>query len=111
MGLYYYRSIQIHRIRCHGLLYFRLNKYNIMKKFGLIGRNISYSFSRGYFAEKFQKLGLTDCTYVNFDFQDISELTEVLKEKEQGLKGMNVTIPYKQEVQPFLTSIDKDAKA
>lgn len=78
--------------------------------FGLVGKNISYSFSRGYFAEKFQKLGLENHQYVNFDLQEISLLEDIIKAKENGLKGLNVTIPYKQEVQPFLNSIDADAK-
>ncbi|MDO3694247.1 shikimate dehydrogenase [Wenyingzhuangia sp. chi5] len=78
--------------------------------FGLVGKNISYSFSRGYFGEKFQKLGLENHQYVNFDLQKISVLEEIINAKENGLKGLNVTIPYKQEVQPFLSSIDVDAK-
>ena len=78
--------------------------------FGLVGKNISYSFSRGYFAEKFQKLGLENHQYVNFDLQEISLLEDIIKAKENGLKGLNVTIPYKQDVQPFLNSIDADAK-
>ncbi len=83
-----------------------------MKKvtFGLVGRNISYSFSRGHFTEKFQNLGLDDHQYVNFDLQEIAALKEVLTAKENGLKGVNVTIPYKQEVQQFLTSLDEDAQ-
>ncbi|ANW95142.1 shikimate dehydrogenase [Wenyingzhuangia fucanilytica] len=78
--------------------------------FGLVGKNISYSFSRGYFGEKFQKLGLDNHQYVNFDLQEISVLGEIIKARENGLKGLNVTIPYKQDVQPFLNSIDADAK-
>ncbi|MGY5351526.1 shikimate dehydrogenase family protein [Wenyingzhuangia sp. IMCC45533] len=83
-----------------------------MKKvtFGLVGRNISYSFSRGYFTEKFQKLNLESHQYTNFDLQDIASLKEIISLKENGLKGLNVTIPYKQEVQAFLTDIDNDAK-
>ncbi len=82
-----------------------------MKKvtFGLVGRNISYSFSRGHFTEKFKNLGLEDHQYVNFDLENISLLKQVLIAKENGLKGLNVTIPYKQEVQQFLTAIDEDA--
>lgn len=77
---------------------------------GLVGKNISYSFSRGYFSEKFDKLKLNTHQYVNFDLEDISLLKDIIKQKKQGLKGLNVTIPYKQEVQQFLTSLDKDAK-
>lgn len=78
--------------------------------FGLVGKNISYSFSRGYFAEKFKNLSLDNYQYVNFDLEQISLLSDVIKAKENGLKGLNVTIPYKQEVQGFLTAIDDDAK-
>ena len=78
--------------------------------FGLVGKNISYSFSRGYFAEKFKNLALENHQYVNFDLEQISLLGDVIKARENGLKGLNVTIPYKQEVQEFLTAIDDDAK-
>lgn len=78
--------------------------------FGLVGRDISYSFSRGYFTEKFQKEGIKDYQYINFDLQDILVLKEVISARENGLKGLNVTIPYKQEVQQFLTAIDDDAQ-
>ncbi|NIJ44549.1 shikimate dehydrogenase [Wenyingzhuangia heitensis] len=78
--------------------------------FGLVGKNISYSFSRGYFTEKFKKEGIENHHYINFDLQDISVLKKVIEIKENGLKGLNVTIPYKQEVQQFLTSLDKDAE-
>lgn len=80
-------------------------------KYGLVGRDIAYSFSRGYFKEKFEKLKLDNHQYVNFDFQKITEIAEVIQLKEDGLKGMNVTIPYKQEVMSYLTAIDPDAEA
>jgi len=80
------------------------------KLYGLLGKNISYSFSRGYFSEKFENLGYDNHKYVNFDLQKINELAEVLKEKKEILAGINVTIPYKQEVMAFLNSIDEDAK-
>ncbi|MGY5354646.1 shikimate dehydrogenase family protein [Wenyingzhuangia sp. IMCC45467] len=78
--------------------------------FGLVGKNISYSFSRGYFGEKFQKLGLENHQYVNFDLPEISVLGDIIKAREEGLKGLNVTIPYKQDVHPFLDDIDADAQ-
>lgn len=78
--------------------------------FGLVGRNISYSFSRGYFTDKFKNEGIENHQYINFDLQEISALKDVIRIKEKGLKGLNVTIPYKQEVQQFLTSLDKDAE-
>ncbi len=79
-----------------------------MLKFGLIGKNISYSFSRSYFETKFDHLGI-DATYLNFDLQDISEFRKVLKKNPQ-LKGLNVTIPYKEEIIPFLNSLDPVAE-
>jgi len=78
--------------------------------FGLVGKAISYSFSRGYFAEKFKNLKLENHQYVNFDLETVDPLKQVIEARKEGLKGLNVTIPYKQEVQQFLTSIDKDAE-
>lgn len=79
------------------------------KTFGLLGKNISYSFSRGYFAEKFKKLNLKNHVYKNFDLQDITALPSTLK-KEDFLKGMNVTIPYKEDVLKYLDKLDKTAE-
>lgn len=79
-----------------------------MRKFGLVGKNISYSFSRSYFSEKFQKEGVA-ATYENFDLQDIKEFPAVLKQNPE-LAGLNVTIPYKQAVLPFLDQLDPVAK-
>lgn len=79
------------------------------KLFGLLGRDISYSFSRGYFTEKFAELNLNNHKYVNFDLQNIEELPAIISEKE-NLKGINVTIPYKEDVIPFLSKLDKTAR-
>lgn len=78
--------------------------------FGLVGRNISYSFSRGYFSDKFQKLQLTGHHYTNFDIQSIEEFPDVITQNPT-LIGLNVTIPYKELIIPFLTSLDQTAKA
>lgn len=65
---------------------------NVSKhKFGLIGKNIDYSFSKGYFAEKFKTENLPH-DYVNFDLQKISEFEDIFKNSE-NIKGLNVTIP------------------
>lgn len=80
-----------------------------MRRFGLVGRNIGYSFSRGYFAEKFGKLGLADHLYENFDLADISEFPGLLK-RYPDLVGLNVTIPYKEAVIPFLKALDPEAR-
>lgn len=79
-----------------------------MAKFGLIGKDIDYSFSRSYFAEKFSNEKL-DHSYVNFDIQSIEEFPKIISETK-GLKGLNVTIPYKQEVIPYLNKLNKTAK-
>ena len=55
--------------------------------FGLLGKNIAYSFSRGYFTKKFEKLGFTNHKYVNFDIQNIEEFPSIIKENKKNLKG------------------------
>jgi shikimate dehydrogenase len=77
------------------------------KRYGLLGKNISYSFSQGYFTQKFKDLGLNDHSYENFDLQEITELERVLSQNQ--LKGLNVTIPYKEEVIPYLDEMDAQA--
>ena len=77
-------------------------------RFGLLGRNISYSFSQGYFTQKFKDLGLNGYSYENFDIQRIEELEMVLSQSD--IKGLNVTIPYKEEVIPFLDELDAKAE-
>ena len=79
-----------------------------MKNFGLLGKNIDYSFSRGYFKDKFETNKL-DCTYNNFDLEAIEDF-ESLKTTETQLSGLNVTIPYKQVVLPYLDAIDSEAQ-
>ncbi len=79
-------------------------------RYGLIGRNISYSFSRGYFSNKFSELGLESHSYENFDLDSIDQFPDIL-EHTKDIKGFNVTIPYKEKIIPFLTQIDLEAKA
>lgn len=80
-----------------------------MRRFGLIGRTLKHSFSKKYFAEKFSKENITDSSYDLFELSTIVELTDLLQ-NTPGLEGFNVTIPYKQEVMPFLTSLDHSAE-
>lgn len=80
----------------------------LRKRFGLLGRNINYSFSKGYFTEKFSKEHFQGHTYENFDIQDIDAFIE-LKENNPDLSGLNVTIPYKEVVIPFLDKLSKNA--
>ena len=79
-------------------------------KYGLLGKDIAYSFSENYFAEKFKQLNLEGYTYDNFDLQDLSSFKEILS-GTKNLNGMNVTIPYKESVIPFLTKLDPTAAA
>lgn len=78
------------------------------KAFGLVGHNISYSFSAAYFNKKFREEGLDDYTYSNFDIIDIQQLP-ILIEETKRLKGLNVTIPYKETVIPLLDKVSKTA--
>ncbi|HLV39979.1 MAG TPA: shikimate dehydrogenase [Xanthomarina sp.] len=79
-----------------------------MDKFGLIGKNISYSFSKEFFRNKFQDEGILNASYENFDIQNIEEFLEILK-IHPNLKGLNVTIPYKESIIPFLDEMDEKA--
>lgn len=79
-----------------------------MRSFGLLGKNIAYSFSAGFFSKKFAAEDIP-ATYKNFDIQDISELTEVLK-SQPNLEGLNVTIPYKEKIIPYLDRLDPVAR-
>ncbi|NCT17815.1 MAG: shikimate dehydrogenase [Flavobacteriaceae bacterium CG_4_8_14_3_um_filter_34_10] len=79
-----------------------------MNSYGLIGKNISYSFSKAFFEDFFNKKNLPH-TYTLFDIESISEFPEILA-KNTSLKGLNVTIPYKQQILPYLDKIDKEAK-
>jgi len=80
----------------------------LRRRFGLLGRNISYSFSKGYFTEKFNNEHFEGCSYENFDIPDINYFTE-LRKNNTDLNGLNVTIPYKQDILPFLDKLSKNA--
>ena len=80
-----------------------------MDKYGLIGYPLGHSFSRGYFNEKFENEGI-DAQYLNFEIPVITDLPQILAENPE-LKGLNVTIPYKEQIIPFLDELDKDALA
>ena len=78
------------------------------KQYGLIGKDITYSFSQRYFTQKFEQLGINDSTYTNFDLAKISEFGALL-ERFDNLRGLNVTIPYKQAIIPYLDSLSTKA--
>ncbi|WP_296635558.1 shikimate dehydrogenase [Polaribacter sp.] len=86
-----------------------MEKKEKSRLFGLLGKDISYSFSRGYFSEKFKQLNLDNHNYVNFDLPKIEDFPSILEDNESVL-GINVTIPYKEAVIPYLDKIDKTAK-
>lgn len=77
-----------------------------MRTFGLLGRNIDYSFSRKYFSKKFENENI-DARYQNFDIESIKIFPEILH--KNVISGLNVTIPYKVEVIPFLDHLDPHA--
>jgi shikimate dehydrogenase len=78
------------------------------RQFGLLGRNINYSFSKKYFTDKFALGNLSDCAYDNFDIQTIEEFPATIT-NNTDLKGLNVTIPYKESVIPYLNKLSKNA--
>ncbi|GGK16952.1 shikimate 5-dehydrogenase [Yeosuana aromativorans] len=80
-----------------------------MHKLGLLGKNISYSFSKAYFKKKFEDEQIDDVSYENFDIDDINAFPALIK-NTIGLKGMNITIPYKEAVLPFLDKLNKKAE-
>lgn len=79
-----------------------------MRLFGLIGYPLGHSFSQKYFSEKFTREGITDARYELFSIPDISGLKSVLA-AHPSLCGLNVTIPYKEAVLPFLDDLDETA--
>ena len=80
-----------------------------MTTYGLIGYPLGHSFSRKFFTEKFEKEGI-DAQYLNFEIPSIEEFPEIIKNNPE-LRGLNVTIPYKQQVMQYLDDISEEAKA
>lgn len=80
-----------------------------MAKYGLIGKDIGYSFSKTFFTIKFEKEKRND-TYQNFDIDSLEKFSCII-ESNPELKGLNVTIPYKEEIIPKLDRIHKEAAA
>lgn len=80
-----------------------------MDTYGLIGYPLGHSFSRKFFTEKFEKEGI-DAQYLNFEIPSIEEFPNTIK-NNPTLRGLNVTIPYKQQVMQYLDDISEEAKA
>lgn len=78
------------------------------RKFGLLGYPLGHSFSRGYHTERFAKLGI-DAAYDNYELDDIGRLPALVA-SEPALEGLNVTIPYKERVLPYLDELDVTAQ-
>src|SRR5687767_2757859 len=72
-----------------------------MKRYGLLGKTLKHSFSKSYFYKKFAAEGLDEYSYNNFELEHIQQLP-LLLDKYPDLLGLNVTIPYKEEVIPYL---------
>ncbi len=79
-----------------------------MKLYGLIGYPLGHSFSVNYFKEKFSKEGI-EAVYRNFPLKDIDEFGELVK-NEDSIMGLNVTVPYKEKVIPFLDGLSQTAR-
>lgn len=77
--------------------------------YGLIGNPLSHSFSKEYFSNKFRSENIDNALYENFELREVSELPRLM-EAHPDIRGLNVTIPYKQEVIKYLEDLDPDAK-
>lgn len=81
-----------------------------MRRYGLIGLKLGHSFSARYFAEKFQREGLAgECSYDLYELPSIECVTDFIL-KTDSLQGFNVTIPYKQQIIPYLDSLSREAQ-
>ncbi|MFT3885456.1 MAG: shikimate dehydrogenase [Flavobacteriales bacterium] len=81
-----------------------------MARYGLIGRPLGHSFSRSYFTEKFTREGRKNDRYDLFELEAIEQLPRLIADTP-GLRGLNVTIPYKESVVPLLDELDPLAAA
>ena len=79
-----------------------------MRYFGLIGERLDYSFSKGYFAEKFEKENIPDCQYELYEIPSIELFPKLIK--TNSFSGLNVTIPYKEVIIPYLDELDESAE-
>lgn len=79
-----------------------------MRTYGLIGYPLTHSFSGKYFADKFEMEDIPNCEYRLFPIEDISEFENL---KKQEIAGLNVTIPYKEQIIPYLDEIDQHAQS
>jgi shikimate dehydrogenase len=80
-----------------------------MRTFGLIGKTLIHSFSKTFFEKKFAKEAIVDVEYQLFELNAITDF-EFLLATQPNLVGLNVTIPYKQAIIPFLDELSTAAK-
>jgi shikimate dehydrogenase len=78
-----------------------------MRKFGLIGKSLSHSFSLSYFENKFSTNKLIDCSYQNFELQNVHNIRSFVFDNQ--LQGLNVTIPFKEEIITHLDNLSEQA--
>ncbi|MEK0442674.1 MAG: shikimate dehydrogenase, partial [Bacteroidota bacterium] len=76
-----------------------------MRKFGLIGYPLGHSFSKKYFTEKFTREGRGDCQFELYEFPEVTDFPALI-EQEKELEGLSVTIPYKEQIIPYLDALD-----
>jgi shikimate dehydrogenase len=79
-----------------------------MKTFGLVGKSLSHSFSSQYFSEKFYKENITNCQYLNFEIDDISNIKKLISEND--ILGLNITVPYKTSIIPYLDGVSDESE-
>ncbi len=79
-----------------------------MNRLGLIGKNLSHSFSKTYFENKWETEKINGYTYDLFEIEDIAAIQDLFQ--TENLLGLNVTVPYKEAVLPFLTNLDSSAQ-
>jgi shikimate dehydrogenase len=76
-----------------------------VRKFGLIGFPLGHSFSKKYFTEKFAREGRSDCQFELYEFPQVTDFANLILQ-EKALEGLSVTIPYKEQIIPFLDALD-----
>ncbi len=95
--------------RCCVDLFLYLTHLRQVKTYGLLGRQLGHSFSAAYFADKFAREGRHDAVYKNFELKDLGEFQHLLQ-SEPTLCGLNVTLPYKQKIIPYLDTLAPAAR-
>jgi shikimate dehydrogenase len=78
---------------------------SVPKVFGLIGYPLTHSFSKAYFSKKFESESIKDCFYENFPLNNVNDFA-LLIQNNPSICGLNVTIPYKETIIPFLDELD-----